>query len=99
MTDAALLITLAVVIIALALIEKAPTIIAGLADWRLAGRAEGIRTGWTTEELALALVAGIRRTDPDIALELAERLATDVVHDLDSGVLTVGAPDSPRLPE
>lgn len=86
-----LAVIIGLVIVLLALLDRAPKIIEAIGGARLAQR--HVEPGWSDNELSLAVIAAVRRTDPELDVEQAERLAEDVIIDLDRGVLTAGIPN------
>lgn len=87
------IIAAAAVLVAVCLIEKAPAILAALADVRVAGdrSLEGLMPiDDAIAEVSLGVQTAIRRTDPGLSDELVERLAGTVLEDLRDGV--IGSP-------
>lgn len=69
-------------------LEHAPKIIAARADARLMRDHGAAAVGrWTDEEVGVALIHAVRRADPELGAELAERIAGTVAEDLERGTL------------
>lgn len=84
-------------VVALALVEKTPAILAAIADVRIAGRRDldGLMPiDEAIAEVSLGVQTAIRRADPTIPDELVERMAVTVIEDLRDGVLGPLEPES-----
>lgn len=78
-----------VLTLAALIVDHVPAVIRARAEAD-AGRTGG---GFSAFELELAVMEAVRRTDPDVGPELAERLAATTVEDLIAGRLSPRAED------